>query len=76
MEKIKHSWLPDGRKKYDRIPVAEYPSKVVLGIQEDYCNLACPMCMVHGTNKEPSFNIKDVAAELVINIGNLLCCAS
>lgn len=45
---------------YKRVAVPEYPKKILLGIQEDYCNLSCPKCLVFGTNKDPSFDVKQV----------------
>lgn len=47
--------------KYQKVLVPDYPKKVNIGIQEDYCNLACPKCLVFGTNKDSSFDIKKVA---------------
>jgi len=47
------------------LPVPEFPKKLVLGIQEDFCNLSCPKCMVFGTNTDPAFNIKDIATSIM-----------
>lgn len=60
MTNTKHSTSAVGLKKYQPLPVPEFPKKINLGIQEDYCNLSCPKCLVFGTNKDPAFNIKDV----------------
>ena len=61
MDTVKHNPQPMGTTKYQRVPVPEYPKKINLGIQEDYCNLSCPKCLVFGTNKDPAFDIKKVA---------------
>ena len=53
--------FPDQSKKYNAVPVPNFPKKVNIGIQEDYCNLACPKCLVFGTNKDPDFDITKVA---------------
>jgi len=64
VKSVKLSTSLDGRKSY-QVPVPEYPKKINLGIQEDYCNLSCPKCLVFGTNKDPSFDIKAVAASVI-----------
>jgi len=32
------------------IPVPEYPKRLIVALQDGYCNLKCPMCYVHGSN--------------------------
>jgi len=61
VQKVRSGTLPDGRKKYEKIPVPVYPKKLLLGTQEDYCNLKCPKCMVFGTNNNSVFDIKNFA---------------
>jgi len=65
MKTVKDSGLPKGQKNYERIPVPEYPKKILLGIQEDYCNLSCPKCLVFGTNKDPAFDIKKIVTSVM-----------
>ena len=74
MRTVKHSTIPDQTKKYQRVPVPEFPKKINLGIQEDYCNLSCPKCLVFGTNKDPAFDIKKIATSAMPmeNILNIL----
>ena len=61
MKKPKNIPLTNQTKKYQNVPVPDFPKKVNIGIQEDYCNLACPKCLVFGTNKDPNFDISKVA---------------
>ena len=61
MQKVRSVTRPDGRKAYERIPVPVYPKKLLLGTQEDICNLKCPKCMVFGTNNNSAFDIKNIA---------------
>ena len=61
MSTAKNIPLQNGKTQYQKVPILDFPKKVNIGIQEDYCNLACPKCLVFGTNKDPSFDIKKVA---------------
>lgn len=65
MEPAKQITLPQNGKESNKIPVPEYPKKINLGIQEDYCNLSCPKCLVFGTNKDPAFDIKKIATSVM-----------
>ena len=44
MKQISHERFEDGKVKYEKIAVPEYPKKINLGAQEDKCNLSCPKC--------------------------------
>ena len=57
MKQISHERFEDGKVKYEKIAVPEYPKKINLGAQEDKCNLSCPKCLVFGTNRDPNFDI-------------------
>ena len=52
-------------KKYRSILVPEYPKKICIGVQEHFCNLSCPKCMVHGNNRSPNFNIEDIVTDVM-----------
>ena len=54
--------LTEDVQSHPAIPVPEFPKKLILGVQEDTCNLSCPKCLVFGTNKEPGFDIAQMAA--------------
>lgn len=42
----------------DRVnmPVPEFPQRVIIGIQDGYCNLKCPMCFIHGSEDKRAIN--------------------
>ncbi len=33
-----------------KFELPEYPKRLLIGLQEGYCNLKCPMCFVHGSS--------------------------
>ena len=65
MQPVKKDTLPEENNKRQAIPVPEFPKKINLGIQEDYCNLSCPKCFVFGTNKDPAFDIKKIVTSVM-----------
>ena len=56
----KDSRSSDQTKQYQKVPVPNYPKKINIGVQEDFCNLACPKCLVFGTNKDADFDVKKI----------------
>ena len=62
MKPVKDSQTPKNTNQYLKVPVPRFPKKINLGIQEDYCNLSCPKCLVFGTNKDPVFDIKKLVS--------------
>ena len=32
--------------------VPEFPKRLIIGLQDGYCNLKCPMCYVHGSKND------------------------
>jgi len=61
MKTAKNSTKPDAQSQFQKVVVPDFPKKINMGIQEDYCNLACPKCLVFGTNNDSTFDIKKVA---------------
>jgi len=61
MSKVNNEPLSSLKKTFVKVPVPEFPKKLLLGTQEDLCNLSCPKCMVFGTNNNLAFDIKKVA---------------
>ena len=37
-----------------RMQVPGLPKRVLIGLQDGYCNLSCPSCFVHGNNNKAS----------------------
>ena len=67
----KDSRSSDQTKQYQKVPVPNYPKKINIGVQEDFCNLACPKCLVFGTNKDADFDVKKIVTS-TMTMGRVL----
>lgn len=45
------------KNNLNKYSVSEFPKRMLMGLQDGYCNLKCPMCFVHGNADRESIKL-------------------
>lgn len=51
----------------------QFPPRIIMGINDGYCNLKCPMCLVHGEGSKNTIKVPmcGVDVDCKTNMGNV-----